>query len=1133
MTQLTQPALLHVDGATEGPTQWRAETLQMVNWGGFHGRHIVTFSPGSTLLSGASGTGKSTLLDAYLALMMPNDTPFNGASNDATVGRARSAEQRNLLTYLRGKTDTSRVEGTDELRDQVLRGIDGAPTWGAVAMTFTNDAQRRYTVARIYFVRAGASANADITTTFAATDGYLDLSRLEPLAATRFDKRTLKANFPGIHLFDKFWEFEENLHTRLGIGKGDGARKALRLLARVQAGMQVKTVDGLYKSMVLEEPVTYKRADDALAHFADLEAAYEKMLDEAEKARVLRRLPELQTALAAAQAQALLLDQFGIHRDGDTPFLLWKLLTERTLLDTAADENRRQHAEQTDKHKNAAAEERRLKDRLAAIADDKRANGGDAIERLTSQIQSLHADRDQSYIASIKFQTRTEPLRFPLPETADEFAQAQADAQSFVDGFTAREKDLEDQARRIAQDEEYPLHRERDELVKERESLTGRNGMVPRHLHRARVAMAEAAGLDPMRDLPFVAELIDVLPDEEHWRKAIETTLGGLARLVLVDRQTRDHLSRSIDGITLRPRIHFRGVALQSHEDFYGNPDYVSGKLAFKDSPFSGWVQQQVSSPHSDYLCVPNADALAGHEPRVTPAGQTRNGDKGAHGESGDGNIIGFSNERRVTDLTAQIENLDERLDQIREKAGQLREGLRVLRVQRDAHRYVLDTSWTDIDYASIDRRIGDLEAEKARIVAASDILATLQEEEDRLTPLHKAAHADAVLTEKATKDLDDKYGQLVDQQDDVTNASDRIERAQTVTLTDEQTNHLDLLFAREWDASDLAGFHANMKHLKARLASDSLAAQKTISETSKTMTGIFEAFQSHPRWKDPNLGTAPESADGYREILDRIESTGLHERKEEWRRNLAEWSSEDLVQVNGAFDSAIEDIRDRLEPVNAILRTLPFGGKGHLQINLRTLQSEDVTKFRKTLRALASGLAAEQTEAQIEERFKRLRAFMNLIRIPEGHTKSSTSQRDRYLDVRQHVVITAACLDDYGREVATYAALGGKSGGETQELVAFIVGAALRFQLGDESRTRPRFAPVFLDEGFVKSDSEFAGRSVGAWQSLGFQLIIGAPLDKVTALEPHMDLILTMVKDPKGRSFVRDLSSPTDGDAA
>ena len=69
-----------------------------MNWGGFHGHHEVEVSRGATLISGASGTGKSTLLDAYLALMMPSTVPFNGASNDATSGRARGAG----LTVRRG-----------------------------------------------------------------------------------------------------------------------------------------------------------------------------------------------------------------------------------------------------------------------------------------------------------------------------------------------------------------------------------------------------------------------------------------------------------------------------------------------------------------------------------------------------------------------------------------------------------------------------------------------------------------------------------------------------------------------------------------------------------------------------------------------------------------------------------------------------------------------------------------------------------------------------------------------------------------------------------------------------------------------------------------------------------------------
>ena len=86
---------------------------------------------------------------------------------------------------------------------------------------------------------------------------------------------------------------------------------------------------------------------------------------------------------------------------------------------------------------------------------------------------------------------------------------------------------------------------------------------------------------------------------------------------------------------------------------------------------------------------------------------------------------------------------------------------------------------------------------------------------------------------------------------------------------------------------------------------------------------------------------------------------------------------------------------------------------------------------------------------------------------------------------------------------------------------MAFIVGAALRYQLGDATLTRPRYAPVFLDEGFVKSDAEFAGRAVSAWKGLGFQLIVGAPNDKVTAIEPYVDLLLQVTKNQRNYSHV------------
>lgn len=165
------------------------------------------------------------------------------------------------------------------------------------------------------------------------------------------------------------------------------------------------------------------------------------------------------------------------------------------------------------------------------------------------------------------------------------------------------------------------------------------------------------------------------------------------------------------------------------------------------------------------------------------------------------------------------------------------------------------------------------------------------------------------------------------------------------------------------------------------------------------------------------------------------------------------------------------------------------------------------------------SGTAtAELSFEEARKRFKELSAFMHELRAPDDpRFDREKSDRQRLLDVRRHVQISALEVPnaDASWDTREYTMLGETSGGETQELVAFIVGSALRFRLGDQLRARPRFAPVFLDEGFVKADAQFAGRAVEAWKGLGFQIIVGTPEDKVTGLERHMDQLLAITKDP------------------
>ncbi|MHA4945689.1 ATP-binding protein [Micromonospora sp. SD19] len=1116
--------LFYVAGATDGTLQWKAEAFQLVNWGGFEGRVRFDFHTGATLISGASGTGKSTLLDAYIALMMPSDTSFNGASNDAVAGRARSAEQRNLLSYLRGQTDTTADDNGRE-RPKVLRG-DGRPTWGAVAMTFIDDHARRFTALRVYHVSTRAAQAGDITMRMATYEGYLDLADLAEHATSLFAPKSLKTAFPGLVTHDSYASFAARLHTRLGIGaNGDGA-KALRLLVRIQSGHQIRTVDELYKEMVLERPATYDAADQAISHFDDLEVAYVAMQTEQQKADILGPITQKHADLETARSTTAQIEAFGLTAAGDTPIVLWSLDREAALLRTATAGTQRAKEANAAELARASSSVTSLEDDLAVTITAHREAGGGELESLAQQAIQEKQRRDERLARRAALAERTTKLSVPLDDGVA-FARLQETAAAFLGDYENAAGALRDRREHL-RDREFPLLERRRKLTEDRASLAGRAGRVPKYLDDLRQDVARASRID-VAELPFLAELIDIDADQRRWRAAVETVLGASARLLLVPQDRLEEFSAAIDPLHLRGRLTFEGVAHGQDGHAERNPDRLAGKLIFKDSPFSGWVRQHVSEPARNALCVESSDELKGPGYRVTLAGQTRFGTRGTHGRREQANIIGFSNEEALADIDQELADIEKELVQIDQRRGVIDAERSDLDARRSAYDAVRAAIWDDIDVASAVARITSLDRARQTILDADDQLQALQRRIDHLGQQLEVAREVRYQLRQEESGLDKRMSWLHEQHSAVDGKLQRIIHDQRVVLTDAQAAALDRHFIEAVapaDPDDLDQFPTHLGRLLQNLYTEAEKADSQARNAEVELERIFTAYQV--KFDDPNLGRGVASYSDYATILDTILTTGLHERREEWRQRLMKWSGEDLVPLAGAMESSVDEIEERLDPINGILRSLPFGAnRDRLRIKLRRLTPTAVVQFRRELRTLSSGATRDLPEHQTEQRFRELQQFMGrLRRRDDPRAIAELSDRDRLLDVRRHVEITAERYDATGQLLSTHSSLGGKSGGESQELVAFIVGAALRFRLGDELRTRPRFAPVFLDEGFVKSDAEFAGRAVQAWRGLGFQLIVGAPLDKVTALEPHMDELLAITKNTTTHySFVTRIS--------
>jgi len=1119
-----------VAAPVDDTVQWRASLLQLVNWGGFGGLTTVPLAGDATMISGASGVGKSTILDAYTALMMPSDTKFNGASNDAVAGRARSAGQRNLLSYLRGAVDVVDDPRTGRPVEQLLRG-KGADTWGAVAMTFVSDQGGRFTALRTYYVPRRASRSGDVLMQMWTHEGSLPLDKLEAAVPEKFHANTIKKLFPGIRVHRTYAEFSAVLHARLGIGaNGDGA-KALRLLARIQAGNQVRSVDELYKEMVLERPATYAAADRAIEHFDDLDAAHAAMRTEQQKLELLEPITEIHQRRTTAARRLAELDSYGITLTGDeTPLRYWLLRTHLRLIETAVAANRDARAATVQALAAAQSAELQLTGDLEAAKEEHRAAGGGDLQALASLADAERILREERGNRLAELEERVYPLvglTDPIGSGAPDLESALEDAGAFTvlqeqarERLAAGEREqkrLQAERETVLREQQFPLTQEQAVLKQERASLESRAGRVPSYLHELRTAVARASGLS-VDELPFVAELIDVAPEEARWRTAIETVLGGSARMMLVPLDRLSDFSAAIDQLRLPARLTFQGVELDLPGTGPSDPERIAGKLLFKDSPFAGWVQQHVEEPARNALCVETAAELDGPGFRVTLAGQTRNGRRGAHGRNDQRNIIGFSSEDAIAEIDAQLADVERRLAEIDGQLAELARRAGVLDLQRKAYEAIVMVRFDDVDVAGSDRRIADLEERRAAILASDDRLQVLQAQIDDLEVRLDAARQERFGLEQRQRSLNDDHAELTDAEDSIKDRVLAVEEAGAVVLDDEQDAALRADFAAAAapaDPDDLDRFHENSQRLGERLRTALADAEAEIKRCDDDLATIFRTYKF--TWDSPNLGATADSYPDYARILEEIRGKGLAERRAEWRRRLTEWSGQDLVPLLGAMSASVEEIEDRLEPINAILRRLEFGAAGdRLRIRLRRLAPAHVQAFMKDLRTLSSGATTELKEEDLEKRFAELSRFMRQLRRPDHPGDGASGDRDRLLDVRRHVEISAERYDHLTGELrATYRTLGEKSGGESQELVAFIVGSALRFRLGDEMRSRPRFAPVFLDEGFVKADSEFAGRAVQAWKGLGFQLIIGVPLDKVTGLEPHMDELLAITKNP------------------
>src|SRR3954453_18881813 len=166
--------------------QFHLSRLQGINWGVFDGYHSIPFGEGVALIAGASGSGKSSLLDAISLGFLPfNRRNFNASGDHSAAGS--HAGRATVEKYVRGAWGQRSEQGASKV--MYLRG-DGT-AWSAVAVTYASNTGRAVTGLVLKWLTG--ESRSDSSRRFVLADGDRDIEAVcNRWAAGRFDAAVFK-----------------------------------------------------------------------------------------------------------------------------------------------------------------------------------------------------------------------------------------------------------------------------------------------------------------------------------------------------------------------------------------------------------------------------------------------------------------------------------------------------------------------------------------------------------------------------------------------------------------------------------------------------------------------------------------------------------------------------------------------------------------------------------------------------------------------------------------------------------------------------------------------------------------------------------------------------------------------------
>lgn len=1061
MNQMSRPA---------GKESFILTRIELFNWGGFQGLHQAIIHQEGTAVIGPTGSGKTTLVDALMTLLCANPR-----YNLASTGGHES--DRDLISYVRG------VSGPGDGGEGQSHIARPGKTVSGIAATLECEGQQVRLGALLWFDSTSSSVT-DMKRLWLFSDN--PGQTLEHWLNVYHDGgtrllRQMEKEATGIWTYPNKKQYLARLRDFFEVGEN-----AFTLLNRAAGLKQLNSIDEIFRELVLDDHSAFDRATEVANSFDSLTEIHQELETARKQQHSLQpvalnwtKYQQQQQHLTDRQTLASLLPVWFAQQASQ----LWREKIGHLEVELGeAESGEEQIQSQLELQKKVVTD---CLQRYLQL-------GGANIDELNERINDWQNTLGRRENQARQYQQLTRNLGLSPDLSQPQLETNQHEANT-------RREQLADEIK-LKQEEAYQkgaFSHSMSVALRERETESAEiarrpDSNLPAHYQAFRSELAKALNVDES-ELPFVAELIQVKPEEAQWRGAIERAVGSNRLRILVSPESAQEALRWVNQRNNRLHVRLLEVKLPPSPARFLD-DGFTHKLLWKEHPWREAVK--VLLAESDRHCVDSPERLRDTPHAMTVqglmSGKQRFYDKQDQKRLDEDWLTGFDNRDRlnflakeIAALQGQVKTASQQFEFVKGEVSQLQNQEALF------HKIQL------LDYDSID------------VPGAMRQLEQLRERLDNLTRPDSDASVAKVNLEKAQAVESELDKQLKAASKITIRLDADLKLAQTAEHKAQQTaqqgiddedrelcsSHFPGVTVEQLpDIHDLERQHVReiqleIEGIKNKLNSLSGELIRRMSDAKRVDTGALS-----------EAGTDLDDIPAYLQRLQELTEEALPEKLNRFLDYLNRSSDDGVTQLLSHIEHEVLMIEERLSELNETMFRVDFQPDCYLRLETKKVVHESLRTLEKAQRQLN---AARFVDDNGESHYKALQALVKLLR--DACEKNRTLSAKALLDPRFRLEFSVAAMDrQTGNIIASRKGSQGGSGGEKEIIASYVLTASLSYALCPAGSRYPLFGTIILDEAFSRSSHSVAGRIIAALKEFGLHAVFITPNKEMRLLRDH-----------------------------